>query len=68
MTGGGGIATSPSLSLAVPLSTGAVQAVPNSTAVLDKQPVSANEVSIAEPTEIYQLADGRLVMGRDCQI
>ena len=57
-TGGDGLANSPDAALSVPLSTGAVQAI------AERQPNA--EVLIDEPTGIYQLADGRLVMGKAC--
>ncbi len=57
-TGGDGLANSPNSALSVPLSTGAVQAI------AERQPNT--EVLIDEPTGIYQLADGRLVMGKAC--
>ena len=57
-TGGDGLANSPDTALSVPLSTGAVQAI------AERQPNA--EVLIDEPTGIYQLADGRLVMGKAC--
>ena len=65
-TGGGGLASAPNSELSVPLSTGTVQAISTPTAISDEGPLQDTDISIEEPTGIYQLADGRLVMGQAC--
>lgn len=65
-TGGDGLAANPDLISASLLSTGTVQTISNaSTQGAESSPQTANN-SIEEPTGIYQLADGRLVMGQTC--
>ena len=62
-TGGDGLANSPDDTLNVPLSTGDVQAIASPT---ELQSQNAEVLIIDEPTGVYQLADGRLVMGKAC--
>lgn len=61
-TGGEGLANSPDAALATPLSTGTVQAIGSPTEGRSQD----TEVSLDEPTGVYQLADGRLVIGKAC--
>ena len=53
------IPKSPNEDLSTPYSVGTVQSVPTDIS-------SETVTSITEPQAIYQLADGRLLMGRDC--
>jgi filamentous hemagglutinin family protein len=65
-TGGSGLASAPNSELAVPLSTGDVQAIPSPTTISNEGHPQNAEISIEEPTGIYQLANGRLVMSQEC--
>jgi filamentous hemagglutinin family protein len=65
-TGGGGSAITPSLELTAHLSTGTVQITPSSHTTSSEDQSSDTDISIEEPTGIYRLADGRLVMGQVC--
>lgn len=64
--GSSGLAITPNSALTAPLSTGIVQAISVNTADLLEANSQTHSVSIDEPTGIYQLADGRLVMGKAC--
>lgn len=64
-TGRDGIVNSANSVLIPSLSTGAVQGIPVPTNTAGHSPQDT-ELSIAEPTGIYELADGRLVMGKAC--
>lgn len=57
-----GLALSPSAANTIPFSTGRVQPTTTVASVTDTSPTAA----IDEPTGIYQLADGRLVMSQVC--
>jgi large exoprotein involved in heme utilization and adhesion len=61
-TGRDGLSTNPRSELTISLPTGAVQAIAAST---EAQP-QPSEVSIVEPTGIYQMGDGRWVMAQAC--
>jgi len=63
-TGSDGGVSSPQSVLAPSLSTGTVQTIPTSTAAeLSSQKIV---FAIEEPTGVYELADGRLVIGQSC--
>jgi filamentous hemagglutinin family protein len=65
-SGGGGLTSGPSSDLTVPFSTGAVQVIPGDISASTETTSTESDVSITEPTGIYQLADGRLVMSQEC--
>ena len=60
LTGNDRIPQTPTDALPTPYSIGTVQTLPPNTATADPN-------TIAEPSAIYELADGRLVMGRECE-
>ncbi|NEQ34606.1 MAG: S-layer family protein, partial [Leptolyngbya sp. SIO4C5] len=64
VTGGGGLPVRPSDNLPSTYSTGDVQALPNTPQSAQWQPGD----NIVEPTGVFELSDGRLVLSRECSV